>query len=69
MALTRDSYVYYFDPFYEMANETYTNLSIIFRTSELNGLLFWNGQVRYALVYFFFTLDSYFSHLKGNSNI
>ena len=54
ITLTRDSYVYYFDPFYEMANETYTNLSITFRTLELSGLLFWNGQVRYALVYIFY---------------
>ena len=45
IALTRDSYIYYVDPNYRTTNDTYTNLSLAFRTSELDGLLLWNGQV------------------------
>lgn len=42
--LTRDSYIYYVDPNYEISNKTYTKLTLTFKTTELNGLLIWNGQ-------------------------
>ena len=48
--LTRDSYMYYIDTGYETSNKTYTKLSVSFKTTELNGLLIWNGQVFTLLI-------------------
>ena len=66
--LTRDSYMYYIDTDYETSNKTYTKLSVSFKTTELNGLLIWNGQVFTVLILLKGLLHCFFTFSRNIPN-